>query len=318
METKHNDEWLGYIKYEGESVRDGFLDMRKSADALSGFDKAIRYFLSVQDPNLQKMEYEIPVRIQKGSWEALIPQSLMGWSVAALGAGLTAYATAAGTQIAKNDFKDVSLGELVLRALHKIQAVIRIAKHLDGIGKKIEKFIQQEDGKILIRNERGESLEVTKEELDTYIKSPNEVISKIAGVVSPDRILKVGARKNGMMQEESISAENRSLFVTEETQDDELFPDLKDGEIVTLEGRVTRENEGPNSIGLEYGGHILTCRPEQGSVKRYKQCLFLRCRITGVVKRGEGFESKKPQIHFSVLVPLEEDPEDTQLPLLEM
>ena len=32
---------LGYLKYRGESVEEGFLDARKSANALLGLDEAI-------------------------------------------------------------------------------------------------------------------------------------------------------------------------------------------------------------------------------------------------------------------------------------
>lgn len=55
-------EYLGYIKYEGDSVKEGFLDLRKSAQALSGLDESIRFFVSQENPDV---DYEIPVRIQK-------------------------------------------------------------------------------------------------------------------------------------------------------------------------------------------------------------------------------------------------------------
>jgi hypothetical protein len=34
---------LGYVKYSGELVRDGYLDARKSAQALLGVDEAVRF-----------------------------------------------------------------------------------------------------------------------------------------------------------------------------------------------------------------------------------------------------------------------------------
>lgn len=41
----NEDDFLGFIKYEGKSVQNGYLDARKSAEALIGFDEVIRYFL---------------------------------------------------------------------------------------------------------------------------------------------------------------------------------------------------------------------------------------------------------------------------------
>ena len=41
---------LGYIKYSGELVRDGYLDARKSAQALLGVDEAVRFFVFQQAP----------------------------------------------------------------------------------------------------------------------------------------------------------------------------------------------------------------------------------------------------------------------------
>jgi hypothetical protein len=43
--------------------------MRKSAEALLGFDEMLRYFISKEEPQLSNVPYEIPVNIKKGSWE---------------------------------------------------------------------------------------------------------------------------------------------------------------------------------------------------------------------------------------------------------
>jgi hypothetical protein len=37
-------ESLAFVKYEGELVKDGYMDAKKSADALLGFDEVVRYF----------------------------------------------------------------------------------------------------------------------------------------------------------------------------------------------------------------------------------------------------------------------------------
>lgn len=82
------EKYIGYLKYSGKSVESGLLDVRKSAEALLGFDEILRYFLLKEDPTLKEIDFEIPVRIKKGSWEALIPETIEGWILA--GGGITA------------------------------------------------------------------------------------------------------------------------------------------------------------------------------------------------------------------------------------
>ena len=57
--TKMDDEkYLGYLKYSGELVDRGFFDARKSAQALIGFDEAIRFFVGEQTPELKQADFE--------------------------------------------------------------------------------------------------------------------------------------------------------------------------------------------------------------------------------------------------------------------
>ena len=69
MEVLSEQEYLGYFKYEGSLVESGYMDARKSAEALIGIDEVLRHFLFQQDKTLQEKEIEIPIRIRKGSWE---------------------------------------------------------------------------------------------------------------------------------------------------------------------------------------------------------------------------------------------------------
>ena len=76
------EKYIGYIKYSGKSVEDGLLDIKKSAEALLWFDEILRHFILIEDPTLSEIEFEIPIRIKKGSWEALIPETIHGWILA--------------------------------------------------------------------------------------------------------------------------------------------------------------------------------------------------------------------------------------------
>ena len=40
---------IGFAKYYGKLVEDGFMDARKSAQALLGFDEAVRFFIYQQN-----------------------------------------------------------------------------------------------------------------------------------------------------------------------------------------------------------------------------------------------------------------------------
>jgi len=101
MKAKYKD-YLGFLKYEGELVKDGFLDARESAAILLAFDESIRFFArrdGIRD------DFQLPVRIEKGSWEVLIPNTLLEWTLTAVGAGATAYISTAMAKLAHNDFK---------------------------------------------------------------------------------------------------------------------------------------------------------------------------------------------------------------------
>ena len=88
---------IGYLKYSGRLVQDGAFDARKSAQALLGFDEAIRFFVRQQAPELAEANYEFPVRIIQGSWVISIPDDIVALMKIAGGIVVTNYlAHAAG------------------------------------------------------------------------------------------------------------------------------------------------------------------------------------------------------------------------------
>ncbi|MBU0599755.1 hypothetical protein KJ997_03100 [bacterium] len=102
------EKYIGYLKYSGKSVEDGLLDTRKSAEALLGFDEVLRYFLLKEDPCLKEIDFEIPVRIKKGTWEAAIPEIINKiFSPTGIAAtALTIYACATAKKAAKDGLFD--------------------------------------------------------------------------------------------------------------------------------------------------------------------------------------------------------------------
>lgn len=314
MEVLKDEPYLGYFKYVGSLVQEGYLDARKSAEVLIGMDEVLRYFLFQQDKTLQEKEIELPVKIRKGSWEALIPQSLSDWLITGGGLALTKYAITAVTEVAKYDFKDKGTKDVLKEALKSIKWVIKIATHLKSLTIKTfseAKFIQR-DGEHLIgiQNEKGELIYVPNKYLEEYKNCPQKLFEKLAHIIEPERELEIGINESLPLDKDeefksvTITNSEKYIFYTKEDIDEILFPELVHGAYVEISGRVTRGNENTNNLGFEYFDHILVCTPLTGNIKDYKALMFTNCILKGYVDRTseEGLiNSKKPRIRFNVL-----------------
>ncbi len=302
-------EYLGYLQYSGESVKEGFLDARKSAQALLGFDDAIRFFVGREEPSLREIDYEIPVRIEKGSWQALIPQSIGEWVMTAAGIAATAYIATAAREIAKKDFEDKGIRDVFRKALCGIQWVIKIGRHLKNMNVKelVNLKWRKNNTEVGIPNEKGEYLFVPNKFCKAYEECPHALFSKICEIIEAERKMQISVFVEGKWQDVTLGDKEKRIFFTQKDDDTMLFPELKDGQIVELEGVVTRGNENTNALGVEYKGHILTCHPRKGSVVRFKPGLFVKCRIQGTISRkdklGEHSEAR-PRIIVDDVRPL--------------
>lgn len=306
------EQYIGYLKYEGRLVGDGLLDARKAAQALLGFDEAIRFFVCQQSPIMRDIDFEIPVRIRKGSWEALIPHTLIDWLKTAVGAGATAYLVTAAKKMAENDFDNKGMKDIFIHAVEAIQWMIRIGKHLGEVTKKRFENVRfaKQNTEIGLPNADGIYLYIPRKFFEFYISASPRLLKKIAELVEMERQLEVGVFKDGELVIEGIQYQQRHIFTLKDETEEILFPELKHEQPVVLEGHATRGNENTNTLGFMYKGHILACYPESGSVVRFKNTLFLNCRIHGRVSRLDkygGYNEFKPKIIFSHIEPLESD-----------
>ena len=315
------DEYFAHIKYEGELVKDGFLDARKSAEILTGIDEVVRFFLYQKSQELSKLEIEIPVRIQKGSWMATLPIDIVGWILAVLGTGAGAYAVTALNQIAKNDFKDVQSKDIAKGIIKGLKWTIEITKHLKK--KKVKQFpnakLKEYNGIQLIGilNDEGEILYVPKEYAELYTKVPENLLDKLTKNIEVERELEVDFGESNKGDDDDtgnpakINFSQKSIFYEEkEEEEDILFPELKHGQYIELEGHLTRGNEKSNTLGFEYEGHILTSLPYEGSIKSEKSILFTNCIIKGYVDRiakDGSFKAKRPTIRYLDIEDNEQD-----------
>ncbi|MEI6055870.1 MAG: hypothetical protein WCR55_07405 [Lentisphaerota bacterium] len=326
------EKYLGYLKYSGESVKDGLLDVRKAAEALLGFDEILRYFLLKEDPSLKELDFEIPVRIKKGSWDVLIPDivdkilSLQGIS----GLALTTYAISAAKKAATEGFfetgpvKDIK--RIFRNTLRSIQWVIRIASHIGTLAKK--KFdnvkFQGNNEEIGIPNEAGEYLYVPKKYFDLFIECPEKLFERNAKVIEKERVLEIGVYDGESIEKVSITEQEKFIFYTKSEDEDIVLPELKHSQYVNLEGEITRATESVNTIGFRYKEHTITCKPQSGSIANFKNKIvsqkedhfFPNVKIIGIVDRTDkngAFKEKRPQIIFSDIVTMESEDETLSL-----
>lgn len=293
------DEAVGFFLYEGEGLVKGTIDARSGGLALIGVDECIRHFAERKNPALQKHGYELPVRTQEGSWEVI----LLG--IGTLFAG--PYVVKAAQKMAENDFKDTGLKDAVKAAAQALVYLIRLIKHKRGeIDLKNEKISWNMNKQVaLIENEENEQLEVPAEYIKWYSSLPNSALKNLVYAVKEDVSLTVGAETTeGEYITTQITRKDRILFgfPEEEEPTEFLFPELANGDEVSLQGRLTRGNEQTNTVGLEYQGHILNCVPQIGNVNRYKPLLFTECVVNGVITRfprGGMTPERKPTIIIS-------------------
>jgi len=315
---EQEESYLGYLKYDGEMVEEGFMDARKSAQALLGFDEAVRFFVFQQAPDLRKTDFEFPVKVRKGSWEIVIPD-LVELIKLAGGVVTTAYGVKAAQKMAERDFDNISLRDIFQKSLLAIQWVIKIGKHLGDLTlKKFNDVKFKDNNKLIgIRNSDGEYLYVPKQFLDFYVATNPNLLAKISELVEEQRVLSIGVFQNGKLIEEKVTKKYRRIFTHEEEDQEEiLFPELEHGQNAVLEGEITRGNEMSNTMGFSYQGHILTCLPESGSIVRFKLTLFLKCRIHGFISRLDDqgrLNARKPKIIFTHIEPLENDVDEPSL-----
>ena len=312
-----DNNYLAYLKYAGESVQDGYLDLRKSAEALNGIDEVFRFFLYKRIPELAQHDFEIPVAIRKGSWETLIPDNIVEWLQLVLGTGASTYSITALKKMAEHDFKDIGFKTIVKQVVKAIKWVISISKHIGTTEKKTFDKVEfkEVDGIMFIgiKNQDGVLLFIPKIYLDLFVEMPPSIFAKIVKPIENDRTFLMDFSDNEKNDpddpgEVQITYNDKAIFYRIEEPDDILFPELVHGQYVELEGHVSRGNEKSNTIGFEYAKHILMCLPEKGNITKDKDKLFTNCIIKGYVDRIDktgNYIEKKPRIRYTELIQLQ-------------
>lgn len=290
---------VGYLKYDGKLVEAGTIDARSAARALSGFDSAIRFFVGFDRPDLAAADLPLPVRIQRGSWIAEIPNHAGTLVLTGLGVAGVKYLAKAAEKMAEKDFASVGFVDVLRRALTCVQWFIRIGKHIGHSNIRLAKIVWVDAKTAEVVNKTGEGLKIPAELVKAIASAPPTLLSEVVGVVESERTLAVCAHLDGRAEVVTVSPDEKLIFSDTDEPDEVVLPELVHGQSVTVEGVVTRGNELTNTLGFWYEGRILTCRPRRGNIVRFKKNLFLTCRLRGEVsrldKRGLPTE-KKPRL----------------------
>lgn len=305
--AEQETEYIGYLKYTGELVNEGLMGARESGEALLGFDSMMRYFMKQEIPYLKKFEFEIPVRVRKGCWEALIPGGL---SLLALWL-LKEYASATMHKAAQDGFHKIGLVKdlklAIETSLHAIQWMVKISVHLGKFTKDtLDKIKVKNSGEeVGIPNDKGEYFFVPNKFYKFFKECPEDILSQNAKLVERERILKIGLMGG---DEITITEKEKFIFCSKDEKD-EILPELDNGDQVDLTGIITIGNEKYNRINLEYEGHSLLCKPQKDKniadfktqlVSSEKSQFFSEARVIGVVERTS--KTQKPQIIFSKII----------------
>jgi hypothetical protein len=300
---------LATFGYEGKLVEDGYLDAKKAGEALIGIDKVLRHFLAKEYSDLGSIEFEIPVRVQKGSWEALIPETLNQTLWEGVFAYLSAkYGGTALQKMADRDFENVGFKDILQASFEKMNSVIKTALHLGKIKDKEPPNyeLSNDNTQIGIINWEGEKLWIPIEHFNLFKECPADLFEELAKVIEEERSLTIRySLENDQANSVSINNQNKNIFLKKEEEEEILFPELEHNQYVSLEGHVTRGNEKANSIGFLYEDHVLTCSPIEGNIKDFKNALFSNCKLKGWVDRrdGEGnYTAKRPKIKFDSIM----------------
>lgn len=308
---------LGYLSYSGESIQNGIFDARQSATALLGFDNLMRYFIKIENPELRDVDFNFPVKVKEGSWIIEIPDNISTLLLIIGGGGLVGcylkeVAKKAGSDgfLETGPVKDVK--KIIQGAINLAKWCVKIRKHIKN--KQVEENIDltNETVKVLVDNE---ILEIPIKIYTLYKNLPKGFFNDISEAITKDVTLTIGEKLDvGKFDKAEITYTDKSFFYTKSDIDsDVLFPELKDGQYVELDGEITRNNGKRNTIGFEYKGHILTCEPDQNQpltkfksqiISKSDDRFFSSVTIYGVIDRSEG-TGNRPKIKFTKITPKE-------------
>ena len=307
-------EKIGYLKYEGESFSDGYVDAKKQAEAILGFDESFRSIIALEDSKFEQLVFSVPVKIEQGSLIIFL---------GAISPFVYKYMSKAGEVAAEKGFSELGiikndLPKLQKTALKILQSVVKISKHVGSIkNKKFKKIIPKEINNqnfVEITNENDEVLLVLKKHHDIFIKIPDKILSKNVKLINDNEKLIIGVFECEKEEVVEIIQTDKVIFydLNDDVDEKIILPDLKHGDIVAdLEGKINKVIENKNKFSFTYNNQIIDCLLEEGArVGKFKnkiisedsESIFATVKISGIVSREDKdglLTAKKPKIILS-------------------
>lgn len=316
--TVREEDAVGYISYSWKGAPSGVIDANAGGTALLGIDEAIRYFNRRQAKELVGLDYQIPVKTGEGSWIAWV----LGVIAAPAAIFASAYAKKAGEKMADRDFAEIGFKDIAKKSVDALERLIELIKHTQRTQDwNLEKVAWKDNSTLVgIYNDSGDILYIPTEYVRWFLEMPKSALKKIATPLETGRSMTIGVRvENGGYRTVSVEKSDVGplLEAPKVDDDDFLFPELEHGEDVVLEGLITRGNQETNTLGFQYKDHILNCMPNMGNIRRFKQAIFLHCRVHAAVNRHTASHvqlDRRPTLMIEQVQILEDDsPAQTSL-----
>ena len=317
------NEEIWYLKYKWKSVETWMLDGKKLSEALLWFDEMLRYFINKEIPEIQGINYEIPVEVKKGS--VIIALCILSWTVIGW-AYLRSVWDIAWKEWFLESWPAKDIKKILELAISWIQTIIKIVKHRKWENNRwIDKLKFLENNSIVwIPNMEWEYIYVTCQEYKLYLEYPEKLLSKSTKIIDEWRTLEIWLKRNSSFEKVEIENQEKHYFYKEEPDDIVILPELIHWEFRVLEWEITRTTESTNTIWFRYNWHTLICKPYTWWIATFKNSIisnndahfFSRVKIKWYIDRmwiEWEFKEKKPSILFTEIVRSENDDNTNRL-----
>lgn len=294
-----NAELIAEAKFEGGDLLNQPMPLEDIGEVAFGLSKALRKTIPQQNPVLARIrELTIPTILNTGSLHIGIPANI---------GALVLLTTAKGERCTLDAFLEkANNGELTgvnpypttaqdifKHTFSHLNHLVRYIAHVGGFQMEPLSVEYLDDHKTaVVTNAEQHIAEFPRKVVELVPKTPPDLFNGMAKVIHGGRTCCFHVA--GLPAPTGcITAINRSLFY-DDSLGELMFPELLDGETVTLKGAIRFLNESTNRIGLEYNDHFLTCYPESGKqvsawktevIGHDKKVFTGHVQLTGVVKR---------------------------------
>lgn len=310
-----NTELIAEVEFEGGDLTNRPMPLEDIGEVAFGLSYALRKTIPMQNPALKKIrDLTIPTILNTGSLHIGIPANIGALVTLIPSKGERCTLDAFLHKEYNGELQDIvplptTAQDIFKQTFDHLNHLVRYVDHVGGFQKKPLQIEMLDDHLTArVTNEAQQTADFPRNVVELAPRTPQDLFSGMAKVIHGGRhcCFHVAGRP---APTGCITAINRDLFY-DDSLGELMFPELIDGETVTLTGAIRFVNESTNRIGLEYNDHFLTCYPESGKrVSEWKKELIGhdknvftgQVNLTGAVKRYQKNQKvlKWPHIIFT-------------------